>query len=66
MILKHLAEATERVVSYLAATFGFLQDVEWTTVGASVLLIARLIQDVPAALEVIKKHKEKKRAERNE
>ena len=33
-----------------------LHDINWATVGASVLLVARLIKDVPEAIEAIQKY----------
>lgn len=39
--------------SYLASALGFMQDVNWMAVGAGVLLIARLVQDIPPAVEML-------------
>ena len=44
-------EATAAGQSYLASALGFMQDVNWMAVGAGVLLVARLVQDVPKAIE---------------
>lgn len=52
-------DITGALQSYLAAGLGFLSDVNWMAVGATVLLIARLIQDVPKAIEEIKRWRKK-------
>lgn len=58
---------TDSCTTYLACLVGMTKDIDWMTVGAVVLLIARLIKDVPDALvalsEMYKKYKEKKNDE---
>ena len=49
--------------SYAACSVIFNADINWGGIGAAVLLVARLIQDVPKAYKVIyaytKKHRKK-------
>jgi hypothetical protein len=54
-----IQETTGTVLSYVAAflvmIFDYLQDVSWMSIGAAVLLGARLIIDVPPAYTSISK-----------
>ncbi len=54
MKLPSLGEAGEAVLSYFAAFLGSLAQVDWMHFGACLLLIVRLIHDVPLAVQVIK------------
>ena len=47
--------------SYGTCALIYLQDVDWATVGAIVLLIARLVKDVPDAYDAIMQRKRPKR-----
>lgn len=40
--------------SYFTSFLAYTQDLDWMKVGAVVLLVARLIQDVPRAIRFIK------------
>lgn len=40
--------------SYLACTIAYTKDIDWATVGAVILLIARLVKDVPEAYDAIR------------
>jgi len=55
---------TDSCTTYLACLVGMTKDLDWMTVGAVVLLVARLIKDVPdaftALIEMYKKYKENK------
>lgn len=51
--MRHIEDFTGAAQSYLASGLGFMSDVNWMAVGAGVLLAARLIQDVPKAVETV-------------
>lgn len=56
-------QVTESCVSYLTCGLALhIQEINWTTIGAVVLLIARLLSDVPAAydsvVKLVKRYKE--------
>lgn len=53
-------DIAQALQSYLASALGFMSEVNWMAVGAGILLIARLIQDVPKAYETIKHYMRKK------
>ena len=54
-------DTSSALQSYLATGLGFLSDVNWMAVGAGILLVARLVQDVPKAFETIKYYRNKDR-----
>lgn len=39
--------------SYLSVVLAYTSDIDWMTVGAFVLLVARLAQDVPKGVEAL-------------
>lgn len=49
MPLTTLSETASTFTSYLAVCGGFMASVNWMAVGAVVLLIARLLVDIPKA-----------------
>lgn len=56
-------QVAESCVSYLACGLALhISEINWTTIGAVVLLIARLLSDVPAAydsvVKLIKRYKD--------
>lgn len=53
------------ILSYLASLLAFMSDLPWASIGASVLLVARLIQDVPAAIAVLKAWRQKRNDQSN-
>lgn len=62
MSLHH--DTSAALQSYLATGLGFLSDVNWMAVGAGILLVSRLIQDVPKAIETIQDYRNKCREKR--
>lgn len=50
----HFTEHVSAFTSYIASALCFLQQMPWMSLGAAVLLVARLIQDIPPAVKVIK------------
>lgn len=44
----------EACTSYLACTIAYAKDIDWATAGAVILLVARLIKDVPEAYDAIR------------
>lgn len=68
--MRILDDATGSAQAYAGVAFGWLSDVNWMAVGAAVLLISRLIQDVPKAYldlkDLYQKYKEKKHDKQSE
>jgi hypothetical protein len=66
-ITESFREATGSAVTYMTSAIGYacsqVADWNWMQIGAAVLLIARLMQDVPKAYVAIKRmlHKNEKR-----
>lgn len=62
--MKALTNVIDGGQSYLASGLAYFSDIDWLTVGAVVLLAARLAKDVPDAYDAIsarfKKKKKKK------
>lgn len=54
MRLPTIGEWGDAVASYAAALLASMAQVDWMHLGAIVLLVARLIHDVPAAFHYIK------------
>ena len=44
----------DAIISYLAAALSFTMNIDWMSVGAVVLLVARLVVDVPRAYLFLK------------
>ena len=61
-------DCTESACSYLSVSMAYLSDTSWMNVGAAVLLIARLIADVPKAYSTLREmlHKRKRKKELND
>ena len=59
---------TDSCTTYLACLVGMTKDIDWMTVGAIVLLVARLIKDVPDAYaelhKLYRKRKKRKKLQR--
>jgi len=59
----------EAATGYGVSVIGFAQDLNWVAIGSAALLVARLIVDVPKAIEMIRswrsKPKRVKRGKRN-
>lgn len=54
--------AVEACTSYIACSLVMhIQEINWATVGAVVLLVARLCKDVPDAYDAIKSRLKKKK-----
>jgi len=47
------------ITTYVIACAGFLSNLEWSSVLASILVLARLIQEVPKAIRTIRIYKKK-------
>lgn len=52
--MKTIHEAADTIMTYVLAGLAMLTNVNWMTVGGIVLLICRLIQDVPPAYNKLK------------
>ena len=52
------SEVLSAATSYGTAVVGLSSKVDWMFIGGAVLLLARLIQEVPKALVVIKRWRE--------
>lgn len=59
-----MASVSSYAAAFLASVFSTLSDIPWMGFGAAVLLIARLIQDVPKAIEVIQEWRQKRKQRR--
>lgn len=46
----------ESCTSYMACGLGYLSELNWGAIGATILLVARLVKDVPEAYAAIKKY----------
>lgn len=57
----HIVDAAQ---SYLATALAYISQFGWMNVGAAILLVARLIADVPPAYAMIKKLMAKPKAKR--
>lgn len=54
-------ELVSACTSYGTCALIYLQGIDWATVGAIVLLIARLVKDVPDAYDAIMQRRKPKR-----
>jgi hypothetical protein len=54
-MLKLLQEYTDALLSYLTVAIAFLASLPLMKIGGAILLVARLIVDVPPAYKKIKK-----------
>ena len=54
-MMAKLHDIFDSLLSYVAATIAILTDINWMAMGGFVLLICKLIVDVPPAYNKIKK-----------
>lgn len=54
-IINNFAEILDTLLGYMAAFLAFFVQCNWMSIGAAILLVSRLIVDVPKAWHVIKR-----------
>jgi hypothetical protein len=55
--IEHLSESLQ---SYLAAALGYFAQYDLMNIGAAILLVARLVVDIPSAYRAIREYLRKK------